>query len=56
VLAVWNGPVYEITPIKRGNAAAELPSPNAGEPGAAIFTWRGDYRADGWLMVYSRTT
>jgi helicase len=56
VLAVWNGPVYQITPIKRGYAAAELPSPNAGEPGAAIFTWRGDYRADGWLMVYSRTT
>jgi helicase len=54
VLAVWNGPAYQITPIKRGYAVADLPSPEAGESGAAVFTWRGDYRATGWLAEYSQ--
>lgn len=54
VLAVWNGPAYQITPIKRGYAVADLPSPGAGESGAAVFTWRGDYQATGWLAEYCR--
>jgi helicase len=54
VLTVWNGPAYRITPITRGYAIAEPPSPGTGQPGAAVFTWRGDYLADGWLNVYSR--
>jgi helicase len=54
VLALWNGSAYGITPIKRGSAIADPPAPDAGEPGAAIFTWRGDYRGDGWLGVYSQ--
>jgi helicase len=54
VLAVWNGPAYQITSIKRGYAVADLPSPEASDQGAAVFTWRGDYRAAGWLAEYSR--
>jgi ATP-dependent DNA helicase len=54
VLAVWNGPEHRITSIRRGQAAAEPPAPGAGELGAAIFTWRSDYRATGWLAAYSR--
>jgi helicase len=54
VLAVWTGSVYEVTPLKRGYAVAEPPRPGTGESGAAIFTWRGDYRADGWLAEYSQ--
>jgi helicase len=59
VLTVWTGSAYTVTPVKRGSAAARLPPPDAGDPaadqsGAAIFTWRGDYCATGWLAVYSR--
>jgi len=25
-----------------------------GKSGAAVFTWRNDYRATGWLAAYSR--
>jgi helicase len=59
VLAVWNGPAFQITPIKHGYAAAEASGADggagAGASGAAIFTWRGDYRASGWLSAYSQT-
>jgi helicase len=59
VLAVWTGSAYTVTPVKRGSAAARLPPGNPGDPaadqpGAAVFTWRGDYRATGWLAAYSR--
>jgi helicase len=55
VLAVWGGPAFAITAIKRGYAIAEAPSsPGAGELGAAVFTWRGDYQANGWLADYSQ--
>jgi hypothetical protein len=27
-----------------------------GAPGAAVFTWRGDYRATGWLGAYTQIT
>lgn len=37
----------------RGPGAAES---GAAESGAAVFTWRGDYRADGWLAAYSQTS
>jgi helicase len=43
-----------MTAIKRGHAVAELPLPGSRETGAAIFTWRGDYQATGWLAAYSR--
>jgi ATP-dependent DNA helicase len=59
VLAAWTGSAYHITPIKRGSAVVRLPSRDSGDPGAeqsgaAVFTWRGDYRATGWLAAYSR--
>jgi helicase len=59
VLTAWTGSAYTVTPVKRGSAAAQLPPPDSGDPaanqsGAAIFTWRGDYRATGWLAAYSR--
>jgi helicase len=59
VLTVWTGSVYQTTPVKHGSAAARLPDPRPGDPaadqsGAAVFTWRGDYRATGWLAEYSR--
>ena len=56
VLAVWNGSVFCTTPIRRGRAITEQPTRGTEESGAAIFTWRGDYRADGWLAGYSRIT
>jgi helicase len=59
VLAVWAGSKYQVTSVKRGSAEAWLPALNPGDPagdqsGAAVFTWRGDYRATGWLSAYSR--
>jgi helicase len=54
VLVVWTGDVYQMTAIKRGHAVAELSLPGSRETGAAIFTWRGDYQATGWLAAYSR--
>jgi helicase len=59
VLTVWTGSRYQVTPVKRGSAAARWPAPGPGDraadqSGAAVFTWRGDYRATGWLAAYSR--
>jgi helicase len=59
VLAVWTGSAYQVTPVRRGYAVGRLPSsalgdPDAGQSGAAVFTWRDDYLATGWLSVYSR--
>jgi helicase len=59
VLAAWTGSAYQVTPVKRGSAATRLPARDFGDPaadlsGAAVFTWRGDYRATGWLAAYSR--
>jgi helicase len=60
VLTVWTGSAYTVTPVTRGSAVARLSAPDSGDPGAArsgaaVFTWRGDYRATGWLAAYSRT-
>jgi helicase len=59
VLAVWSGSAYQVKPVKRGSAVAELPSSASGDrrsaqSGAAVFTWRDDYKATGWLAEYSR--
>jgi helicase len=59
VLAVWAGSAYQVTPVKRGSAVARWPARDPGDPGAAsagaaVFTWRGDYRGTGWLAAYSR--
>jgi helicase len=54
VLAVWAGKAYRVTAIRRGHAETEQPVQSAGAPGAAIFTWRGDYRGTGWLAAYTQ--
>jgi helicase len=59
VLAVWTGSEYLVTPVRRGSATARQPPGDPGDlarnsSGAAVFTWRGDYRATGWLAAYSR--
>ena len=59
VLAVWTGAAYQVTPVKRGSAVAQLLAPDSGnsgsaKSGAAVFTWRSDYRATGWLAGYSQ--
>ncbi len=54
VLAIWNGSAYRITPLGRGRAVTTRLPANEGISGAAIFTWRGDYRATGWLSAYSQ--
>jgi helicase len=56
VLAVWAGAAYESVPVKRGSARAVRPaSQPVANSGAAVFTWRGDYRATGWLAEYSKS-
>jgi helicase len=41
-------------PGKSGPGRTRL-GESAPESGAAVFTWRGDYRASGWLSAYSQT-
>jgi helicase len=52
VLATWTGPQYRVTPVQRGEANAGYPEGD-GWRGAALFTWRGDYRGTSWLAQYS---
>jgi helicase len=59
VLTLWTGSACQVTLIRRGYAAATLPAPHladssAGQSGAAVFTWRDDYLATGWLGDYSQ--
>lgn len=54
VLAVWAGREYVVTPIPRGRRATVERPPAGGAPGAAVFTWRGDHRATGWLAAYAQ--
>jgi helicase len=55
VLAVWKGAAYATVPLTRGAAETPVPASPSGHPGAAVFTWRGDHRATGWLTAYSQT-
>jgi helicase len=54
VLAAWTGNAYLVTPMRSGHAVTERPASDTGPPGAAVFTWRGDYRGTGWLAAYSQ--
>jgi helicase len=59
VLTAWASAAYETAPVKRGLAVVGSSAPRAGDvasgrSGGAVFTWRGDYRATGWLAGYSR--
>jgi helicase len=51
VLATWTGTQHTRTPIRTGVARAVRP---AAPGGAAVFTWRGDHLATGWLSAYAR--
>lgn len=52
VAVTWNGPRWRSTPLRRGTAEAQYPEGD-GPRGAALFTWRGDCRATGWLSAYT---
>jgi helicase len=55
VLAVWGDAQYRTVPIRQGVATAERPADaSATMDGAAVFTWRGDYLATGWLAAYAQ--
>ncbi|MCP2166560.1 helicase [Goodfellowiella coeruleoviolacea] len=53
VLAVWTGRQHALVPLRGGSAVARFPE-GSGPTGAAVFTWRGDYLATGWLTEYTR--
>lgn len=46
-LTTWDGPVY------RSRSTAQKEWTATGDTGVALFSWRGDYRATGWLTYYS---
>jgi helicase len=50
-LVVFNGRDYRSVPIQRGSASLAMVS--APDTAAAVFTWRGDYRATNWLAEYN---
>jgi helicase len=52
-VVAWKGSRWRATPARRGAAEAPYPE-HSGEPrGTAVFTWRGDHRATGWLAAYN---
>ncbi|GAA1943456.1 hypothetical protein GCM10009754_08600 [Amycolatopsis minnesotensis] len=53
VLGTWLGKRYRRDAVPKGGVRVALPAGELGEPGAALFTWRGDHRATGWLARYS---
>jgi ATP-dependent DNA helicase len=53
VLVTWRGSRYARTPMARGEAVTAF-AEGDGDPGAAVFTWRGDYQVTGWLGRYLR--
>lgn len=58
VVCTWSGSSYQ--PVTGPPGSGEQAVPLAGESnehrglGAAVFSWRGDYRATGWLADYSQ--
>ena len=55
VLMAWRGTRHVRTPVTQGEADIALPD-GSGDGAAAVFTWRGDYRASGWLSRYTEMT
>lgn len=52
MLVVWQGTRYRGTPMPRGEATA--PTIDGSDSGdTALFTWKGDYQATGWLSSYN---
>lgn len=62
ILVTWNGSTYHARSARWEEPPSERPGvweakdkePSA--KGAALFSWRGDYRATGWLAGYSGTS
>lgn len=52
-LAVWRGTRFTRVVMNRADAAARFPE-GRGDRAAAVFTWRGDYQATGWLSRYTQ--
>ena len=52
VLVTWSGRRYQVTPMPHGKASVPDTDADATQRDAAIFTWRGDFRATGWLNCY----
>ncbi|MEU6201169.1 DEAD/DEAH box helicase [Streptomyces sp. NPDC047061] len=58
-LTTWVGDEYRAQIVQRGENAYAYPDSGESQGGgsqaggAALFSWRGDYRATGWLAVYS---
>lgn len=50
VLVTWSGVSHTRTPLRAGTVRAETPG---AVDGAAVFTWRGDHLATGWLSAYA---
>jgi helicase len=58
VLVTWNGTAYQArySRDEPSPATADEPGTTGAEPagkGVAVFSWRGDHRATGWLAAYS---
>lgn len=59
VLVTWNGSKYHAVSARREEPPSERPGDcdekdiEPSQKGAALFSWRGDYRATGWLADYS---
>ncbi|MET9265635.1 DEAD/DEAH box helicase [Amycolatopsis sp. NPDC004079] len=53
VLLAWAGRAYRMRPVTQGKASIEDHEADGSQRTAAVFTWRGDHRATGWLREYS---
>lgn len=54
VLVTWSGRRHQLTSMPQGKASLPDPDADGMQRDAAVFTWRGDYRATGWLQRYSQ--
>ncbi|GIH21401.1 DEAD/DEAH box helicase [Rugosimonospora africana] len=53
-LVAWAGRAHRLTTARRGEAILVVPDADPPPDAAAVFTWRGDYHATGWLSDYSQ--
>jgi helicase len=54
VLVAWTGNRYGSVTMPRGTATLQDNEADGTQRTAAVFTWRGDYQATGWLGRYSQ--
>jgi helicase len=53
-LVAWAGRALRLANSRRGEATLAVPDGDRPPDAAAVFTWRGDYHATGWLGIYSQ--